>query len=76
MFETSLNLNEGIEDKLRTALVKAVVKLSKGKTVISKIEQIHCLWHYLAKCVTLKPKLTWYNSLTEQMAKSQRQGEL
>ena len=31
MFETSLNLNEGIEDKLRTALVKAVVKSSKGK---------------------------------------------
>ena len=31
MFETSLNLNEGIEDKQRTALVKAVVKLSKGK---------------------------------------------
>ena len=38
MFETSFNLNEGIEDKLRPALVKAVVKLSKGKTVMSKIE--------------------------------------
>ena len=38
MFETSLNLNESIEDKLRPALVKAIVKLSKGKTVISKIE--------------------------------------
>lgn len=32
MFETSLNLNESIEDKLRTALVK------EQKTVISKIE--------------------------------------
>ena len=57
MFETSLNLNEGIEDKLRTALVKAVVKLSKGKTVISKIEQIYSLWHYLAECRNIKTKV-------------------
>lgn len=38
MFEILLNLNESIEDKLCSVLVKVVVKLFKGKIVISKIE--------------------------------------